>query len=65
MKFLKNIIKIFNSNKGEIKEVSLKISPALEEFVKNEMLPGLDISENDMKKIGRENSKMLFKLDID
>ena len=25
----------------------------------------LDISENDMKKIGRENSKMLFKLDID
>ena len=26
---------------------------------------GLDISENDMKKIGRENSKMLFKLDID
>ena len=46
MKFLKNILKIFNSNKGEIKEVSLKISPALEEFVKNEMLPGLDISEN-------------------
>ncbi|PPR65650.1 MAG: hypothetical protein CFH08_00579 [Alphaproteobacteria bacterium MarineAlpha3_Bin7] len=25
----------------------------------------LDISENDMKKIGRENSKMLFKLNID
>ena len=37
---------IFNSNKSEIKEVSLKISPALEEFVKSEMLPGLDISEN-------------------
>ena len=46
MKFLNNILKIFNSNKNEIKEVSLKISPALEEFVKNEMLPGLDISEN-------------------
>ena len=46
MKFLKNILTIFNSNKNEIKEVSLKISPALEEFVKGEMLPGLDISEN-------------------
>ena len=46
MKFLKNILTIFNSNKSEIKEVSLKISPALEEFVKSEMLPGLDISEN-------------------
>ena len=46
MRFLKNIITIFNSNKSEIKEVSLKISPALEEFVKSEMLPGLDISEN-------------------
>ena len=46
MKFLKNILTIFNSNKSEIKEVSLKISPVLEEFVKSEMLPGLDISEN-------------------
>ena len=46
MKFLKNILTIFNSNKSETKEVSLKISPALEEFVKSEMLPGLDISEN-------------------
>ena len=46
MKFLKNILTIFNSNKSKIKEVSLKISPALEEFVRSEMLPGLDISEN-------------------
>ena len=46
MRFLKNILTIFNSNKSEIKEVSLKISPVLEEFVKSEMLPGLDISEN-------------------
>ena len=46
MKFLKNILTIFNSKKSETKEVSLKISPALEEFVKSEMLPGLDISEN-------------------
>ena len=46
MRFLKNIITIFNSNKSEIKAVSLKISPALEEFVKSEMLPGLDLSEN-------------------
>ena len=46
MRFLKNILTIFNSKKSEIKEVSLKISPALEEFVKSEMLPGLDISEN-------------------
>ena len=46
MKFFKNILSIFNSNKSEIKEVSLKISPALEEFVKSEVLPGLDISEN-------------------
>ena len=46
MRFLKNILTIFNSNKSEKKEVSLKISPALEEFVKSEMLPGLDISEN-------------------
>tara|TARA_B100000963_G_scaffold129185_1_gene112722 strand:+ start:1142 stop:3340 length:2199 start_codon:yes stop_codon:yes gene_type:complete len=46
MRFLKNILTKFNSNKSEIKEVSLKISPALEEFVKSEMLPGLDISEN-------------------
>ena len=46
MKFLKNILTIFNSNTSEIKEVSLKISPVLEEFVKSEMLPGLDISEN-------------------
>ena len=46
MRFLKNILTIFNSKKTEIKEVSLKISPALEEFVKSEMLPGLDISEN-------------------
>ena len=45
MKFLKNILAIFTSDKNEIKEVSLKISPALEEFVKGEMLPGLDISE--------------------
>ena len=46
MRFLKNILTKFNSNKSEIKEVALKISPALEEFVKSEMLPGLDISEN-------------------
>ena len=46
MKFLKNILTIFTSNKNEIKDISLKISPALEEFVKAEMLPGLDISEN-------------------
>ena len=46
MRFLKNILTKFNSNKSEIKEVSLKISPALEEFVKSEMLSGLDISEN-------------------
>ena len=46
MKFLKNILTIFTSNKNEIKDISLKISPALEEFVKSEMLPGLDISEN-------------------
>ena len=46
MRFLKNILTIFNSDKSEIKAVSLKISPALEEFVKSEMLPGLDISEN-------------------
>ena len=46
MRFLKNILTIFNSNKSEIKAVSLKISPALEEFVKSEMLPGLNISEN-------------------
>ena len=46
MKFFKNILNIFGSKKNEIKEISLKISPALEEFVKNEMLPGLNISEN-------------------
>ena len=46
MKFFKNILTIFSSKKNEIKEISLKISPALEEFVKSEMLPGLNISEN-------------------
>ena len=46
MKFFKNILTIFSSKKNEIKEISLKISPALEEFVRSEMLPGLSISEN-------------------
>ena len=46
MKFIKNILNLFSSNEGEVKEVSLTISPVLEDFVKNEMLPGLDISEN-------------------
>ena len=46
MKFFKNILTIFSSKKNEIKEITLKISPALEEFVKSEMLPGLNISEN-------------------
>ena len=46
MKFIKNILNLFNSYEGEVKDVSLTISPVLEDFVKNEMLPGLDISEN-------------------
>ena len=46
MKFFKNILTIFSSKKNEIKEISLKISPALEEFVRSEMLPGLSITEN-------------------
>ena len=46
MKFLKSILGIFKSSEDEIKEMSLKISPPLQDFVKNEMLPGLNISEN-------------------
>ena len=46
MKFLKSILGIFKSSEDEIKEISLKISPPLQDFVKNEMLPGLNISEN-------------------
>jgi len=46
MKFLKSILGIFKSSEDEIKEMSLKISPPLQDFVRNEVLPGLNISEN-------------------
>ena len=46
MKFLKSILRLFKSSDDKTTEMSLKISPPLQEFVRNEMLPGLNISEN-------------------
>ena len=46
MKFLKNILRLFKSSDDKTTEMSLKISPPLQDFVRNEMLPGLNISEN-------------------
>ncbi len=46
MKFLKSIFRLFKSSDDKTIEMSLKISPPLQDFVRNEMLPGLNISEN-------------------
>jgi malate synthase len=46
MKFLKSILRLFKSSDDKTTEMSLKISPPLQDFVRNEMLPGLNISEN-------------------
>ena len=69
MKFLKNILRIFKSSDDEIMEMSLKISPPLQDFVKNEMLPGLNISENYfwsslqniLNKFSKKNEELLDK----
>ena len=69
MKFLKNILRIFKSSDDEIMEMSLKISPPLQDFVKNEMLPGLNISVNYfwsslqsiLNKFSKKNEELLDK----
>ena len=43
MKFLS---KLFNFTSNKNKNITLDISPSMEEFVKSELLPGLDISAN-------------------
>ena len=45
MKFLSRLFN-FYSDKNKYKNIALDISPSLDEFVKTELLPGLDISAN-------------------
>ena len=67
MKFLS---KLFNSSKHSSKDISLKISSSLQDFVKDEILPGLDISphyfwssfENLLNKFSDRNIYLLFKI---
>ena len=64
MKFFSNL---FGSSKHSPREVSLLISSTLQEFVKNEVLPGLDISphyfwssfENLVDKFSIRNDELL------
>ena len=44
MKFLTKIFNSLKSQDHRPKEITLKISSSLKEFVQNEVLPGLDIS---------------------
>ena len=66
MKFLS---KLFNSSKHSSKDISLKISSSLQDFVRDEILPGLDISphyfwssfENLLNKFSDRNKDLLYK----
>ena len=61
--------KFFRSSKHSAKEVNLKISSSLEDFVKNEVLPGLNISphyfwssfENLVERFSNRNKDLLIK----
>jgi malate synthase len=61
--------KFFRPSKHSAKEVNLKISSSLEDFVKNEVLPGLNISphyfwssfENLVKRFSNRNKDLLIK----
>ena len=61
--------KFFKSSKHSAKEVNLKISSSLEDFVKNEVLPGLNISphsfwssfENLVERFSNRNKDLLIK----
>ncbi len=61
--------KFFRPSKHSAKEVNLKISSSLEDFVKNEVLPGLNISphyfwssfENLVEKFSNRNKDLLIK----
>tara|TARA_B100001250_G_C19804958_1_gene792844 strand:+ start:103 stop:2304 length:2202 start_codon:yes stop_codon:yes gene_type:complete len=72
MQFISKFKKLFGQDPKKPKELSLKISSALEDFVKNEVLPGLDISteyfwtsfENLLDKFHEENLNLLKKRDL-
>ena len=61
--------KFFKSSKHSAKEINLKISSSLEDFIKNEVLPGLNISphyfwssfENLIEKFSNRNKNLLIK----
>ncbi|MDC3066666.1 malate synthase G [Gammaproteobacteria bacterium] len=61
--------KFFKSSKHSAKEINLKISSSLEDFIKNEVLPGLNISphyfwssfENLVEKFSNRNKDLLIK----
>ncbi len=63
------ISKFFKSSKHPAKEINLKISSSLEDFTKNEVLPGLNISphyfwssfENLVEKFSNRNKNLLIK----
>ena len=44
MQLISKLKKLLSQKSKTSKEVSLKISPALEEFVESEVLPGLNIT---------------------
>ena len=62
-------LKFFRPSKHSAKEVNLKISSSLEDFVKNEVLPGLNISphyfwssfENLVERFSNRNKDLLIK----
>ena len=72
MKFISKLKKLFGLNVEKPKTVSLKISPALEDFVMSEVLPGLDITpnyfwssfENVIDKFSQRNLDLLHKRDL-
>ena len=72
MRLISKIKKLFSQNYKVPSEVSLKISPALEEFVEKEVLPGLDITpayfwssfESILDKFSDHNAYLLNKRDL-
>jgi len=72
MQLISKLKKLLSQKSKTSKEVSLKISPALEEFVESEVLPGLNITpayfwtsfENILDKLYDHNTYLLNKRDL-
>ena len=69
MKFFSNIFNLLRSQEHRPKDITIKISSSLKDFVENEVLPGLDVSphyfwssfESICNKFGKRNKNLLNK----